>query len=437
MPNRPPIPAEISRGVLFESGHRCAVCGVSTPIERAHIIPWHKSKEHKKEDLICLCANCHQRADSEKWGEKTLRKYKERPWVMRQQETLSQTAPDIGEAQTSPRIVYCTYCGLIAGQPGKCTHSDGHRFLEAEPDCSVVYCMNCAVVPGGATQCLSQEKHSFVEAAPFCTLVYCERCGRSPGAQQECIDESGHQFVQAEPEKGYCPICGELNTAEKVFKCQKCWRSFICISHRDSKWSVCSECASSYKHEIVRIGEERRCRKCGIEQSDIDYLNIDRCSSHDITKIDDDLICRKCGLKIYYCDTNPCRSTRSHNFVLLDGTVRCKQCGGYPSFTPTSCSSRPHDFVLLGGSVLCRLCGRYGCAEYIPTDCSRAHELTLLGERKMCRKCGEIPDIDTGLSEKCKHAHDLAQVEGKIVCQKCGKERDETYRRWWFEECVS
>jgi formylglycine-generating enzyme required for sulfatase activity len=84
VPDRPAIPADITRQILWESGHRCAVCGTPCPLERAHIVPWHKSKEHKAEDLICLCANCHERADKEKWGEKALRKYKETPWVLRQ-----------------------------------------------------------------------------------------------------------------------------------------------------------------------------------------------------------------------------------------------------------------------------------------------------------------------------------------------------------------
>jgi len=87
MSNRPAIPAGITREILLESGHRCAVCGTPCPLERAHIIPWHKSREHKAEDLICLCANCHERADKEKWGEKTLREYKRRPWVLRQYRT--------------------------------------------------------------------------------------------------------------------------------------------------------------------------------------------------------------------------------------------------------------------------------------------------------------------------------------------------------------
>lgn len=84
MSNRPAIPAEIKREILLESGQRCAVCGTPCPLETAHIIPWHKSREHKAEDLICLCANCHERADKENWGEKTLREHKRMPWVLRQ-----------------------------------------------------------------------------------------------------------------------------------------------------------------------------------------------------------------------------------------------------------------------------------------------------------------------------------------------------------------
>ncbi len=83
MPSRPGIPADIAREILTESGHRCAVCGEGCPLERAHIVPWRESREHKAENLICLCANCHQRADNEHWGEKALHAYKERPWVLR------------------------------------------------------------------------------------------------------------------------------------------------------------------------------------------------------------------------------------------------------------------------------------------------------------------------------------------------------------------
>ncbi|HEX4961643.1 MAG TPA: HNH endonuclease [Thermoanaerobaculia bacterium] len=80
---RPSIPTEVSRAVLVESGYRCAVCGDACPLERAHIVPWRKTHEHKKEDMICLCATCHQRADLENWGETTLREFKTKPWVFR------------------------------------------------------------------------------------------------------------------------------------------------------------------------------------------------------------------------------------------------------------------------------------------------------------------------------------------------------------------
>jgi len=93
MSNRPAIPAELAREILLESGHRCAVCGTPCPVERAHVIPWHKSREHKAEDLICLCANCHERADRENWGEKTLREYKRMPWVLRQYKNVD-SAPE-------------------------------------------------------------------------------------------------------------------------------------------------------------------------------------------------------------------------------------------------------------------------------------------------------------------------------------------------------
>src|SRR2546423_13216297 len=88
MPNRPSIPVHITRQILIESGHRCSVCGASCPLERAHIVPWHKSKEHRAEDLICLCASCHERADLEGWGEATLREYKKKPWILRQNNKL-------------------------------------------------------------------------------------------------------------------------------------------------------------------------------------------------------------------------------------------------------------------------------------------------------------------------------------------------------------
>src|ERR1700720_507531 len=80
--DRPRIPAETQKLLLIEAGHRCCACGAELPLERAHIVPWSRSRDHSLANLICLCANCHARADSESWGEEVLRQYKEQPWVL-------------------------------------------------------------------------------------------------------------------------------------------------------------------------------------------------------------------------------------------------------------------------------------------------------------------------------------------------------------------
>jgi type I restriction enzyme R subunit len=82
MANRPVIPIEIQREVLFQARHRCAVCCEPVSLEKAHIIPWGKSKDHSEENLIVLCANCHTRSHAEKWPKSMLRKYKQRPCAL-------------------------------------------------------------------------------------------------------------------------------------------------------------------------------------------------------------------------------------------------------------------------------------------------------------------------------------------------------------------
>jgi hypothetical protein len=64
MPKRPSIPKKLKLKVLEEAGYRCAVptCRQTT-MEIAHIIPWAESREHKFENLIVLCPNCHTRFD--------------------------------------------------------------------------------------------------------------------------------------------------------------------------------------------------------------------------------------------------------------------------------------------------------------------------------------------------------------------------------------
>ena len=80
--NRPAIPMDVQREVLYQARHHCSVCCVPTPLEKAHIIPWKKTQDHSEPNLVALCANCHERADNEKWGEDTLRKYKKNPCAL-------------------------------------------------------------------------------------------------------------------------------------------------------------------------------------------------------------------------------------------------------------------------------------------------------------------------------------------------------------------
>ncbi len=80
--DRPAIPIEVQRDVLFQARHRCAVCCEPTPLERAHIRPWKVTHDHSEPNLIALCANCHGRADHEKWGEAYLRRYKQNPCAL-------------------------------------------------------------------------------------------------------------------------------------------------------------------------------------------------------------------------------------------------------------------------------------------------------------------------------------------------------------------
>ena len=77
MSQRPQIPSELKRQILFEAGHRCAIptCRHSTT-EIAHIVPWKDVKKHEYQNLIALCPNCHARADKGEIDRKSLRIYK-------------------------------------------------------------------------------------------------------------------------------------------------------------------------------------------------------------------------------------------------------------------------------------------------------------------------------------------------------------------------
>ena len=77
MANRPAIPNELRRRVLVEAGHRCAIPTCRhIDVDVHHIIPWKKCKEHKYENLITLCPNCHRRSEKKEIDAKSLRIYK-------------------------------------------------------------------------------------------------------------------------------------------------------------------------------------------------------------------------------------------------------------------------------------------------------------------------------------------------------------------------
>jgi hypothetical protein len=64
MPNtRPPIPRQLERELFIEAGYRCAIptCRAVAPLEIDHIDDWASVKEHKFDNMIVLCANCHGR----------------------------------------------------------------------------------------------------------------------------------------------------------------------------------------------------------------------------------------------------------------------------------------------------------------------------------------------------------------------------------------
>jgi hypothetical protein len=74
---RPAIPKELERQVLMEAGHRCAIPTCRHPTtQMAHIVPWAEVKEHKFDNLIALCPNCHSRYDRKEIDRKAMLQYK-------------------------------------------------------------------------------------------------------------------------------------------------------------------------------------------------------------------------------------------------------------------------------------------------------------------------------------------------------------------------
>lgn len=78
--DRPSIPRPLERELFVEAGYRCAIptCRAAAPLQIDHIEDWAKVREHKFENMIVLCSNCHGRKGSRRGqiDRTALRQYK-------------------------------------------------------------------------------------------------------------------------------------------------------------------------------------------------------------------------------------------------------------------------------------------------------------------------------------------------------------------------
>ncbi|MCX5157644.1 HNH endonuclease [Streptomyces sp. NBC_00291] len=76
--NRTKVPRPLARQLFVETGHRCAIptCR-ATPLEIAHIVPWHRVQRHDFHNMIVLCPNCHTRFDRGGIDRQAMFRYKE------------------------------------------------------------------------------------------------------------------------------------------------------------------------------------------------------------------------------------------------------------------------------------------------------------------------------------------------------------------------
>jgi hypothetical protein len=77
---RDEIPLALQRALFVEAGHRCAIptCRAVAPLQIEHIEDWARVKEHKFDNMIVLCANCHglKGEGPRKLDRKSLHQYK-------------------------------------------------------------------------------------------------------------------------------------------------------------------------------------------------------------------------------------------------------------------------------------------------------------------------------------------------------------------------
>jgi hypothetical protein len=75
--NRPPIPAQMRRDVLIESGYRCAIPNCrETEYDIHHIVDYAVVQLHTFDNLIVLCPNCHRRVTNGEIDQKAVKQIK-------------------------------------------------------------------------------------------------------------------------------------------------------------------------------------------------------------------------------------------------------------------------------------------------------------------------------------------------------------------------
>ncbi len=94
MPNRPAIPTRVQEELMLECRHRCACCCEPVALEKAHIRPWSETADHRFENLVVFCANCHTRSHTEKWSVAVLRGYKADPCALKKGGALPPMSPE-------------------------------------------------------------------------------------------------------------------------------------------------------------------------------------------------------------------------------------------------------------------------------------------------------------------------------------------------------
>lgn len=101
--DRPPVPRELERQVLVESGHRCAIPTCQAiPVDLAHIVPWSKVREHTFDNLIALCPTCHRRYDGGSIDRMSMLEYKRNLRLL-----ASRYAVDVERQRAQTIAAYC------------------------------------------------------------------------------------------------------------------------------------------------------------------------------------------------------------------------------------------------------------------------------------------------------------------------------------------